>query len=449
MKQFIGRDKELGFLEQYYEKAGSHIVVVYGGKGVGKTSLLLEFCKKKKWSYYLARACSDREQCCQWRAELSEHNPEISEYPDYRELIALSLSKVEAEKKILIIDEFHHMLKTDTCFFDCLAEFKSKQKESNPVMFLLCTSASGWVENHLVSRLKGAAASIDSFLKIRELKFQDIRNLYPGYSTEDCIRGYAVLGGTPGRWNSFDTSLSVKENIIHHLLDKNSRLYEEMEGLLEQQLREPGVYNTILMAMAGDCNKLNDIHRHTSFSRAKISVYLKNLMEMDLVEKVFSFDTAGRDNAKKGIYRIANAYVRFYFRYLFPNKSMLEILEPEEFYDKYIGASLDNFAEEAYRSICGEEMGRDYRIVSEWLGKTGVIDIVASDGRGGIGLACCSFSKKMEYRDLERLFCSMKEARLESNDIRLYSEKGFDEALFQKSDRGLIRLCEIQRNKGR
>ena len=55
--------------------------------------------------------------------------------------------------------------------------------------------------------------------------------------------------------------------------------------------------------MARDCNKLNDIYRHTGFSRAKISVYLKNLMELDLAEKVYSYDTEGRSDTQKGIYR--------------------------------------------------------------------------------------------------------------------------------------------------
>ena len=35
-----GRDGELRFLKQYYEREGSQILVVYGQRGVGKTALL-------------------------------------------------------------------------------------------------------------------------------------------------------------------------------------------------------------------------------------------------------------------------------------------------------------------------------------------------------------------------------------------------------------------------
>lgn len=456
MERFVGRKKELHFLEQYYGKDGCQLVVVYGSRGVGKTRLLSEFCRGKKAFYYLARACSDREQRCQWAGELAERGVEaagngggaasggqLTGHPEYGELFRASLLEKETTKQVLVIDEFHHVVKAGSDFFESLVNFLDGRLMSRPVMAVLCTSASGWVENHLVSRLNGLASAIGGFLKLRELKFADIREQYPGYSTEDCIRGYAVLGGMPGYWTGFSQTLDVRENVVRNLLAKESRLSVEMESFLEQELREPGVYNTILAAMAGDCSKLDDVYRRTGFSRAKISVYLKNLMELDLVEKVYSFDTDGRDNARKGIYRIASPCVRFYFRYLFPNQSRFQLMSPGEFYERYVEPSFDLFAEEAYRAACREHVCRDYRTAGEWLGKTGILDVVASDGQGKVGVAACSFSRKMEYRDYEWLLFSMKKARLNSSDVRLYCEKGFDDALRRKAEEGGLKLCRI------
>ncbi|MCM1056511.1 MAG: ATP-binding protein [Firmicutes bacterium] len=449
MREFVGRGAEMSFLEQHYGSPGSQMVVVYGSKGVGKTRLLQEFCRDRRSFYYLARACSEREQCCQWGGELREKGAAVSKYPDYEELLKASVAERETEKQVLVIDEFQHMLKGDTVFFGKLAEFMENRLSSRPVMIVLCTSASGWVENHMVEKLGSRAAAIGGFLKVRELKFAKMRRMFPGYSFEDCMRIYAVLGGVPGYWMNFRQDLSAGENIIRNILAKESRLYGEMEVYLEQELREPGVYNTILTAMARDCNKLNDIYRHTGFSRAKISVYLKNLMELDLVEKVYSYDTEGRANAQKGIYRIANPYVRFYFRYLFPNSSLLQLLSPEEFYDRKVAESYDLYVEEAYRRICREHMGREYRVVGEWLGKTGAVDIVASDGQGAVGVGACVWSRKMEYSDYEWLLFSMKKARLASKDIRLYCEQGFDDSLLRKAEEGKVKLLGIRESEGR
>ncbi len=449
VKKFVGRGTEMSFLEQYYGMPDSRMVVVYGSKGVGKTRLIQEFCKGRKAYYYLARACSGREQCCQWGGELREKGISVAKYPDYEELLAASVTEKETEKQVLVIDEFQHMLKGDAVFFTKLAEFMESRLSGRPVMIILCTSASGWVENHMVGKIGSRASVIGGFLKMRELRFAEMRRLFPQYKFEDCMRIYAVLGGIPGYWMNFQPELSARENIIRNILAKESRLYGEMEVYLEQELREPGVYNTILTAMARDCNKLNDIYRHTNFSRAKISVYLKNLMELDLVEKVYSYDTDGRANTQKGIYRIANPYVRFYFRYLFPNESMLQLLSPEKFYDRKIAESYDLYVEEAYRRICREYMSREYRSVGEWLGKTGVIDIVASDGQGTLGVGACVWSRTMEYRDYEWLLFSMKKARIASTDIRLYCEKGFDDALRQKAKEGKVKLLGIRESEGR
>lgn len=449
VEKFVGRGTEMSFLKQYYGMPGSQMVVVYGGKGVGKTVLLQEFSKGKRAYYYLARACSEREQCCQWGDELREKGVSVAEYPDYGELLTASVTEKETEKQILVIDEFHHMLKGDSDFFKKLVEFKGNRLLTSPVMIVLCTSASGWVENHLVEKIGSRASVIGGFLKVRELKFTEMHRLFPQYEFDDCMRIYAVLGGVPGYWMSFQPNLHAGENIIRNILTKESRLYGEMEVYLEQELREPGVYNTILTAMARDCNKLNDIYRHTGFSRAKISVYLKNLMELDLVEKVYSYDTDGRANAQKGIYRIVNPYVRFYFRYLFPNQSMLQQLSPEELYDRKIAGSYDLYVEEAYRRICREHMGREYRVVGEWLGKTGTIDIVASDGQGEVGVGACVWSRSMEYRDLERLLFTMKKARIAGAEIRLYCEKGFDDALMRKAEEAQVKLFGIRESEGR
>lgn len=447
MERFVGRTVELKFLEQHYAGEGSRLLLVYGDRGVGKTRLLKEFVRDKRASYYLARACSGREQLGQWSAELRGAGAELSRFPEWDELLQAVLPE-EAGKQVLIIDEFHHIVKGDGDFFETLIRFMEGRLLSRPVMVVLLTSASGWVENSMVGRLGARLSAVNGLLKLKPLSFERMRELFPEYGAVDALGVFAVLGGIPEYWRSFSPGLSIRENIIRNLLSRESRLYHEMTYVLEQELREPGVYNTLLAAMARDCNKLNDIYRHTGFSRAKISVYLKNLMELDLVEKVFSYETAGRDNMQKGVYRIANPYVRFYFRYLFPEQSALERLTPEEFYAEKVEPSFEAFAEEAYRQVCRERVAREYRTVGEWLGKNGSLDVVASDEQGKFCVASCCYARKMTYEDYEWLLFSMKQAKIKSAAVRLYCEKGFDEALVGAEESGKLRLMRIADQAG-
>lgn len=324
----IGRETELKFLNQYYVREGSHILVVYGQRGIGKTSLLKKFTEGRKSFFYSARACSAREQQYQWGCELREQGKEVPLYPDYQELFAGFFKPGLAEKQILVVEEFHHIIKNDDLFLTELIHLLNGQM-NGAVMVILCTSASGWVENNMISKIGNRAMAFSGLLKVRELKLQDMQKVFPKYSLEDSICIYDVLGGVPGFWSIFDENLTAKENIIKHILCRESKLLDEIAVSITEELREPAVYYTILTAMARDCCKLNDIYKHTGFSRAKISVYLKNLMELEFVEKVAS-----------GTYRIANSYVQFYFRFLFPHMSMLNGITPEEYYERYIEASI-------------------------------------------------------------------------------------------------------------
>ncbi len=440
---------EIQFLNEYFQREGSQVLVVYGGKGVGKTALLQEFCRNKKHTYYLARACSEREQRFQWAAELRSLGKELNRYPEYAELFENATVWKETEKQVVVIDEFHHIVKGDSTFFETLLRYVEGRLLSRPVMVVLVTSASGWVENAMIGKIGQSAASIDGWMKVREMTLTELVQLFPGYSREAYIGNYAVLGGIPGYWMNFFPELGTGENIIRNILPQESRLYEEMSVYLLEELREPAVYNTILAAMARDCNKLNDIYRHTGFSRAKISVYLKNLMELDLVEKVFSYETAGKAETQKGIYRISNSYVKFYFRYIFSGMSSLSQLTPEEFYEQRIAPSFPVYVDEAYRKVCREQIGRFCHNAGEWLGKSGAIDVIAADAEGRLTVASCSYARQMTYEDYEWLLFCMKKARVKSSDIRMYCEKGFDEALQKAAAQGKVKLLAVSLDEGR
>ena len=102
------------------------------------------------------------------------------------------------------------------------------------------------------------------------------------------------MGGLPGLWRLLYPQNSAEENLIRLLLQRNSFLPELMIKWLSEESRETAVYDTILAMLAdGRHGKLNDMYAHTGFSRAKISVYLKNLMELELVEKVLGYDFEG------------------------------------------------------------------------------------------------------------------------------------------------------------
>lgn len=434
----LGRSAELKQLNHYYDREGSQIVVVYGQKNIGKTALVKEFSQGKPMSYYMARSCSEREQVYQWGCELGDEGIKALKYPTYEEIFT-AITEGQTGKKIIVIDEFQNMLKAGSTFMKELVSFVHKQWNRGQVLVILCSSSVGWVENSMIKKIGEAAYELSGLLKIKELKFKDCMDFFPGFSKMQCIEAYAILGGLPGLWVHFNDKLSIKENIVRNILAKEGALFYEAERLLTEELRETAVYNTILASIASGNYKLNDLYLHTGFSRAKISVYLKNLMELELVEKVFSYDTEGHANVQKGIYRICNRFVHFYYKFMYPHMSSLQFEGTNAFYLSFIDGGLKSHVAEYFKNVCMEHMEELNEMgllpfmfdrAGEWVGKVGNIDIIVQDEDANTLLALCNYDKPMmTYDDYEKLLYCAKKARLDAEYVFLYSVGRFDEKL--------------------
>ena len=54
MDRFVDREQEMQTLQSEYNRKGSSLVVLYGRRRVGKTTLISEFIKDKKALFFLA-----------------------------------------------------------------------------------------------------------------------------------------------------------------------------------------------------------------------------------------------------------------------------------------------------------------------------------------------------------------------------------------------------------
>lgn len=434
----LGRTSELKHLNSYYDQDGSQIMVVYGQRNVGKTELLRHFVEDKPNYYYRARSASEREQQYQWGRELGKADIKLPKYPTFAEIFQAIIRERE-NKKVIIIDEFQYIIKSSDTFMRDLVSFVHDYWQTQNVMIILVSSSIGWVENSMISKIGDAAYELSSFLKIKELSFDYMMEFFPGFSMEQCIEGYAVMGGIPGLWEHFSDKVSIRENICRYILDSNAYLRFEGQRMVEEELRETNVYNTILASIAAGNHKLNDLYLHTEFSRAKISVYLKNLMELEIVEKVFSYDTDGKENTQKGIYRISNHFVDFFFTYIYPNMTDMETMLSADFYKKHIMPTFRTYVAEYFKTVCRQHIEKwnkwgqlpiQIDRIGEWVGKLGTIDVIAQNEKGETIVSICNWDKPMmRYDDYEWLLFCCKEAKIKVDYVYLFSVKRFDEKL--------------------
>ena len=172
---------------------------------------------------------------------------------------------------------------------------------------------------------------------------------------------------------------------------------------------------------------------------------MKNLSHFDIIEKVVSFETGGWDNAKKGVYRIKDTYINFYYRFVYPHLSDLYIMSPEEFYDTYIERDLDEYLSRYFVNVCMEYLSLLNQIhrlpiavskMGTWIGKTGNIDIIAQNSARENIVGLCNWEKPFLTMEMcTELFDSMKKARISSNHIYLFSAKAFDAKVIEMAEK--------------
>ncbi|HKL79523.1 MAG TPA: ATP-binding protein [Mobilitalea sp.] len=428
---FVKRTAELNQLAKQYETPGSNLVILYGRKGVGKTTLLRGFMKGKPACYYLGVECDDRMQIDhmnnQWNTPKEQDSAAIS----YQQLIR-TLIKGQSQKTVIVLDEFHLIVKNGPGLLEVLPLIA---KSSTPFMFVLCSSSIRFVENEMVGWMGELAANITSYLKLKEFSFVDFVNRFPKSSVETCIYVNALLGGVPDYLTRWREEQSVRNNIISVFMNKDSRLFHEPQYFLKQDLREPAVYNTILSSLAEGNRKLNDLHRHTGYSRAKIIVYIKNLMELDVVEKLVPLGDEGKENAKKGLYRIKDHFLHFWYRFVFPNISELQLGEAVKVYEEKVEPFMNNYMGEYFAEVCMEylklmnlhqRLPVVYQWWDRWYGKNGTIDIIAR-GQNDESLAgiCIWEDRNCKVSDYDNLLELSREAGINPESIYLFSRNGF------------------------
>ena len=466
---FIGREAELKFLQDKFDNENGQLVVLYGRRRVGKTETLREFCKGKQHVFYSCTQSTDKVQLSKFSKHiLKEDIPAkqyISEFADWESAFRSVLDfPFGDQKKLLIIDEFPYMCKGNKSIPSVLQNLWDAELKDKNVMIVLCGSAMSFIEKELLAEKNPLYGRATGIYKMTEMGFYDAVKFFPNYSDKDKVLAYSILGGIPHYLRQFSSKLSLAENIKRNILTKGSVLYSEVDFLLHQELRETPIYNSIIEAVALGNTKLNDISQKSLVEdTSKTSVYLKNLIELGIVEREFSVDSKNKEkaNSNRGTYRLTDNFFRFWYAFGFTNFSQLEDGDVDGVYDYVIAPALHEFASFTFEDVCKEfvremqkknELPFRYSKMGRWTGKTTVRDKDAPKGVRvaeteidilGIGkggkeylVGECKFKNTpfdySEYLDTVTKLTPLKEGA--KFYYALFSESGFDSKVVSEAD---------------
>jgi hypothetical protein len=204
-----------------------------------------------------------------------------------------------------------------------------------------------------------------------------------------------------------DPALSVEQNIRQKILRKGEVLYNEPMVLLKEEFREPKTYTLILKYLSLGYNTHGELSTVTGIEKGNLSKYLSVLEETRIIKYVLPLG-----QRRRGIYEIDDRFLNFWFRFVYPNLSDLEIGLVDEVFSKiskdmnsYFGSSFESLIFEKIR--LKEIQGISSNEVRKWWYKDNEIDVVAlNEDRKEILFCECKWKENV---DADKVLRELKE----------------------------------------
>lgn len=464
---FIGRERELRTLEQLYETGTFQMPVIYGRRRVGKTSLINKFVEGKPAVVFTARESSAKEN-------LIALSKAVAEFSQGDGLVALDtpapvfesfdaafeqVFRIARSRRIIfVIDEYPCLAQSYRPVSSLLQAKIDDEKDASGLYLVLCGSSMSFMEHQVLGYQSPLYGRRTAQIKVEPFDVFDSAKLLKGLSAEDAVAWYGMVGGIPLYLEQCDTSATLESNIAENVLRVDSFLYGEPDSYLQQELRDPAMYNAITRAVAMGIGRPSEIADAAGIEAAAVTGYLKSLVELGVVRKDQPVVDANR---KKVRYRIADNLFRFWYRFVPQYATPLQAGRQEEIARLIGERHLSTYLGPTFEDVCRQwllrEMGTS-RVplildIGRWWGNDPTrreqagIDIVALCDEGEVLFAECKWREKPT--DVDVLETLEYRSRLIPADKRLlfaFSKSGFTEACRARADAigaTLVRLDEM------
>lgn len=454
---FVNRLAELDLLENRFASGKAEFFVLYGRRRVGKTELLARFCEGKRAIFFVSDLGSE----LSLRTALSSAINSVlfdsaqmdAVYSSWEALFLALNQAAQQERFVVVLDEFPYMATSHPPLASILQKVWDQSLKNSKIMLILCGSYIGMMEEVVLGYQAPLYGRRTAQYLLEPLHFKDACLFFPSFSQEDQVRAYAIYGGTPAYLTTIIPNMSLQENIQNNILTRGSYLYDEVRFILQQELREPRNYFAILQAIAAGKTRLNEIKLATGIDGA--TAYLETLQQLHLVEREVPVTEEQPHKSRRGLYRLKDHYLRFWFRYVHPNRSQLEQGGGRVILDNRLLPELDHFTSLAFEEVCKQYFLQQALLgklpfqpiaIGRWWNNKEEIDLVVMNDLEAM-LVECKWSKQPVGTNI--LSALEKKAEIAKKDLgdrkiqfALCSRSGFTDQMMEVS-KGRQDVCLI------
>ena len=460
---FIGREHEMSVLEETYNQPGFQMTVIYGRRRIGKSTLITEFIKGKRASYYIAAKSSLEDNVKKWSAQfISDIVPEMEgvEFSDLEGFFKFVGNSCKDEKTVIALDEIPYIAEVDESFLSRFQGAIDSILSKKNIYLIISGSAISFMEKKILSEKSPLFGRRDNQIFLKPFDYLDSAKFVPNYNNEEKAVVFGVTGGVAKYLTLFDDSISLDDNLINNFFKPSGYLYEEPYNLLMQEFRTVNTYNTVIEVCAGGANKVTEIADKAHVTTAALSYVLKSLDIVGIISKITPMTE--KENNRRSVYEVTDSMYRFWYSFIPGARAAIEMNRGEVFYKNYVKDKIHSFMGKVFEDMCRYytlSQGLDGNLnclvanVGSWWGPghdhiPTDIDVVGiDDANKKAVLGECKFKNEVIDKEVYEALMDRRgliDKRYEEVEFLLFSLSGFSKWVKENAHPDRVRLVTLE-----
>lgn len=434
------------------------MMTLWGRRRVGKSALISHFAADKRAIYIYGTRIAERDVFEDLMTQMARafDQPFLADVTLTRWDVAFDILVRESRsgRLLVVFDEFPYLCEVSQGLDTLVQRWWDQIHRTENIMLVIAGSAFSFMRG--LTDLSGVLhGRRTGQVDIAPFDYFDAAHFMPHLDPLDRIRAYACYGGVPAYLTNIDPTRSLKQGIQETILAPGTFLNREGEDLLRTEFHNETMYASILRSMASGEERPSDIARDIGRGAAnEILDHLLRLRDLHMIRRVVPITEIHRPRSQRVLYRLADPYLRFWFRYVSRYQPSLMLGQTEAIWDQVIQPSLDEFVarttwEEVciqylWRCVAARQMPLSFQQLGRWWDNQTEIDIVGTwDNRVTLIGECKWTNAIVDMRVFDTLRAKATKLNIVDQPTWvLASRSGFDAELRRRAADGDVLLIE-------
>ncbi len=352
--RFLDRSEEMRRLAAAADRGG--LTVLWGRRRIGKTRLLLEWCRDRDGLYTVADQSAPPIQRAYLAQAIARRFPGFDQvrYPDWRSLFDRLADEQHraGQPGPVVIDEFPYLVSNSPELPSVLQGWLDRDSPA-PFAMAVAGSSQRMMQGLVIGPAEPLYGRASAMIELRPLRAGYLAEAFGRPPARELVDAYAAWGGIPRYWElAADVAGSVDDAVEDLVLDPLGALHHEPERLLLEEVPPATPVRPLLDAIGLGAHRVSEIGGRLGQPASSLTRPLQRLQELGLVRREVPFGTSPK-SSKRTLYRIADPFVRMWFRVVAPNRAILADA-PREVRRSLWAAAKPSLVAEAWEELCRE-----------------------------------------------------------------------------------------------